>query len=38
MKLKKYSIKSKIFEALTNNEFNHEGFMTIVNAKKIMEN
>ena len=28
------SIKSKIFEALINNEISHDGFMTIINEGK----
>ena len=32
------SIESKIFEALINNEVNHEDFMTIINQEKAIEN
>ena len=32
------SIESKISEALINNEFSHEDFMTIINEEKHIEN
>ena len=32
------SMESKITKSLINNEVNHEGFMTIINIEKNMEN
>ena len=37
-KSKLNSIKSKIYEALINNEISHADFMTIINEQKRIEN